>query len=114
VRIYIVGGMEVYSAVGPGGVFFLGKPGCEWVLRYLIVILYCTCRSLPRTTSPKVKRFFEKGEEENKMESAVFDLLTECSHVGTVLGKVPVQMSGNTSHKYRESGPILVLPTPST
>jgi len=38
---------------------------------------------------------------------------TESSHVGSVLGKMPVQFSRNKSHKYRGFGPILVPPTPS-
>jgi len=38
---------------------------------------------------------------------------TEPFHLALVLGKVPVRILRNKSHKYRVSGSIIVPPTPS-
>jgi len=39
-----------------------------------------------------------------------YNFTTKASHVGSVLGKLPVQISRNKSHKYRECGPVLIPP----
>jgi len=42
-------------------------------------------------------------------ESHVGSRSTESSHVGLVLGKVPVQFSRDKSHKYRGFGPTMYI-----
>jgi len=43
----------------------------------------------------------------------VGELVQSPFHLGLVLGKVPVRISRNKSHKYRVFGPIIVPPIPS-